>query len=288
MLCKPHPRAQAGLTGPVGSAQLRPRRRPSVRSAVLVIAALALLPANASASARQANFNVPAGPAVGSGKVSCPPGERATGGGYIADVTGGNARVIGTSRKVGQSTWSAAVGSYDGGSSTARVYVYCSAQAPQTTEVSKTTPVSDSAETPVAASCDGLGTVQAGGFSTPARKGIVVTSRRFGNTWRVRANSFLGTTPKVTSYAYCAKTKAPVAREGAPVSGTDTEFKIARSAPCAGGAAPLAGGFRQPDSFSAGGGFDTPHELRRLNGRWRARARHQQNTSSFVAIAYCP
>jgi hypothetical protein len=265
----------------------QPRPHP-VRSAVLAVAAVALLPTSAPASTRQANFDVPVGPAVGTGTVNCPAGERATGGGYTADVTGGNARVIGASRKLGQSTWTATVGSYDGGGSIATVYVYCSGQGPQTTQVSKTAPISGSAETLVDARCDGLGTIQAGGFSTPARKGVVVTSIRFGNRWRVRAQHFAGTTPTVTSYAYCAKASAPVVREGAPVSGTGSEFKTAKSAPCAGGAAPLAGGFRQPPWATAGGGFDTPNELRRLNGRWRARARHQQQTSSFVATAYCP
>jgi hypothetical protein len=281
-------RPQAGVTGPTGLAEHRLWRLRPVAIAVLAVATQLLVPAGASASARHANFDVPPypnGPA--SGKVSCPAGERATGGGYIASALGAD-MAIGASRKVGQSSWRATVASFSGGTDTATVYVYCSSQAPQTTEVANTKPLGANGETLVGASCDGFGTAQAGGFSTAPKKGIVVTSFRYGNLWRVRGRAVVGSTPSATSYAYCAKASKPIARPGEPAPGTETEYKTAQSASCEGGAAPLAGGFRQPDFTTAGGGFQTPTVLRRVNGRWRAKALHQQNTSSFVSIAYCP
>jgi hypothetical protein len=246
----------------------------------------AALPASALGSTRQAKFTIPAH-GVGVGTVSCPTGERATGGGYLASNNGYTVD-IGASRKVGQSAWRTTVLSYSGVADAGTVYVYCSAQAPQTVEIATTRKLVSDQELVLDASCEGLGAVQAGGFATPPGKGNVFTSWRYGKAWRVRAQSTFGETASATSYAYCAKAGKPVAREGEPVSGTGHQEKTAVSAPCAGGALPLAGGFAQADFWTAGGGrFATPTTLRRVNGRWRARAMHWQQKSSFVSIAYC-
>ena len=259
---------------------------------LVALGAQLILATSASAGTRHADFGIPAN-GVGTGTASCPTGERATGGGYVASKSEASVS-IGASRKVGQSAWRVTVQSYSGVADTGTAYVYCGSQAPVTKEVAKTQQLSHAgvAETAIGASCEGFGAVQAGGFSTPAKKGIVVTSRRIGSLWRVRAQAVAGTAGSATSYAYCSKSGKPVAREGAPVSGSGFEVKTALSAPCAGGRAPLAGGFRQPDRTMPGGdAFGTPSVSRRLNGRWRVTAGHStqdQNSGALVSIAYCP
>jgi hypothetical protein len=194
---------------------------------------------------------------------------------------------IDASRKIGQSAWRATISSYSGITDTATVYVYCSSHAPITTTVATTRPLAVDAATIVEASCHGAGTTQSGGFSTAPKKAEIFTSFRLGNAWRVRGSSVVAASPTATSYAYCAMAGRPIAREGEPVTATDDTEKTVVSAPCGGGAAPLAGGFRQSGLHATPGSWSTPLVLRRVNGRWRAKTVHRGPTSSFVSIAYC-
>jgi hypothetical protein len=261
-----------------------------------LVAILAACPASAPAATRSQSLTLTANGQEATLVPTCPKGQRATGGGFLAPPNKPTPPVVyvNESRKSGQRSWRVSVGQGGSGALPVTAYAYCDAEAPKTKEKSVTVPVPPSAIATAEARCSGAGKTQAGGFSGPPRSSgsfmnILDSFRSAKKSWRSRGFAAAGS-PTLTSYLYCADAGSPKARSGS--TSTSLEAPVsALSAPCKRGTHVGAGGFSQPTaSFFALGGsfFDVPWESFRSGKRWRHSAQHSGTASTTLnSIAYC-
>jgi len=257
-------------------------------------AGLCVLPAVASASVRTETVSV-GQQAVVSATAECPKGQRATGGGWQSTPTvSEDVQVYPMeSRKVGQSKWTVtgaqnSPNPYVNASMTA--IVYCSKNAPRTTQEKKQLVLPNGPLTNLNAKCGDGKRVQAGGFNAPTNitfvpfTSILENYRTGDSAWRVRAAG--SGNADVTSYAYCASRKAPQAREGTPVpAALPTDQHSATSKKCDGTV--VAGGFKQTDE-STSEDFEAFYGSYRDGSRWEIAGSHYgNNENGLISIAYC-
>ncbi len=270
--------------------------RPKLLLRLLMLAAVLLaLPASAAAATRTQTVTLVDSQDRATLQPKCPGRQRATGGGFEAlPYDGANYIWIYESRKVGQRSWRVSALKNSSGPQTpltVTAYVYCAKHAPRTKGISKTIAVTSDFQ-PAVASCGAAGRAQAGGFFalvTPNFNdvAVLVDSYRLGRkSWQTRATLGPGS-PTLTSYVYCAKTRAPRARSGSTTASTEQQLTTATSKGCKRGTRARAGGFSQPDATSSNH-FQLPMESIRVGKQWRATAVHSgTGITTLTSIAYC-
>jgi hypothetical protein len=241
------------------------------------------------------------GPATtASATASCPPGTRATGGGFRAPSSVDAVALVYESIKVGQRSWRASVQVLDMGAPstlTITTYAYCREHYPHTR--TRTSTVRTSGETQVgptaSASCPTGMVALAGGFRMPPPlNGPTVTSLYFDSlrsgisAWDTRVVTGPAGASTVTGEVYCAKRAASPTEVSGTSSPNSADFsRSTAGAECDGGASPLAGGFSQPASNT--NSFLFVDESRREGSGWQVSGLHSGtlpavNLSSY---AYC-
>jgi hypothetical protein len=264
-----------------------------MRGRVIAIAAAGLcaLPAVASASVRTETVAV-GQVAVVSATAECPEGQRATGGGWQSTPTvPEDVQVYPMeSRKVGQSKWTV-MGAQNSPNpsvdASMTAIVYCSKNAPRTTQEKKQITLAGDSVSYANAKCAKGDDVQAGGFSAPTNTSfnpfaaVSESYRSKDSVWRASGYG----SGDLTSFAYCAARNAPKANPGTPLVTFAADDQVTtNSKPCANDA-PLAGGFEQSGSLEAYEGF---YESYVVGKRWVvAGSRYYTGEVSLTSIAYC-
>jgi hypothetical protein len=268
--------------------------RPKLRVPLLVLAAALLaLPASAVAGTKSASGVMSVDEGVVTLTPKCTDGQRATGGGWRVSeppFSPSSAIRVFESRKIGQRSWRvSATVNLVGTVKTLTALTYC-AKAPKTKQKQRTAVFTGSPGLFVAADAKcGGGTAQAGGFlATPGRSTEILESfRQDRKTWRSRAEAVGGGAAAVTSYAYCAEAKKPVARSGFASPILDAP-ETATSADCKRGTKPAAGGFSQTGTTPASR-YLYAFENLRIGKHWLTSASHPASPGAarLNAIAYC-
>jgi len=278
------------------------------RMTICIAAIAAMLVAAAPAEAAKLKTRTASTSAAGNGAIAtatatCPAKTRAVGGGFLAGFPpfgpDGAIPAVYESVKAGQRGWRASAQVFELGgpidSNTLTAYVYCREGAPKTkvAEASTVTPLADQAGPTVQAICPGGKAALAGGFATtpPAGAGgirpVIVSSLRSGtSSWQVLPISGASNSGTVTSYAYCAKGKAPkaVATSGPAVGGIGTQNSALAN--CSGKRRPVHGGFSQ--AAPAPTNFDLMFESRRSGKGWQVSSLHTNfSAQTITSVAYC-
>jgi hypothetical protein len=276
---------------------------------IAVVATMAGLafPMDVSASMRWKSITIAAPPnsaVIGTAIAKCPSDELATGGGFRGPAQYYNSPDIFESRKKSQRLWRVSAKLNNGDiyaplTATLTSFVYCSADAPETTTRAMRVPGTNSGFDVADARCSS-GSVQAGGFllspfSNSGSHFLVDSFRVGGRTWRTRMYASVGQSE--ISYAYCAHAGKPSAHSGsATLTGGDIiapARATVSSRKCTEGTSLVAGGFSQPDATIGPGGslFVVPWESFRKASRWRVSAFHAADSppdpSTLTSIAYC-
>jgi hypothetical protein len=235
-----------------------------------------------------------------SATATCPPGTRATGGGFRAPSSVDAVALVYESVKVRQRAWRASVQLLDIGapsSLTITTYVYCRAQYPHTTTETSTVPTSGQTEVgPTAsASCPRGQLAVGGGFrmppplSGPTVRSLYFDSLRSGTSaWNTKVVTGPAGVSSVTGEVYCARRIASPAEASGTSAPNSRDFTTSTaSAACAAPSTPLAGGFSQPDSDV--NSFLFVDESRRVDNGWQVSGLHSGTVPavSLNAFAYC-
>ncbi len=235
-----------------------------------------------------------------SATAACPPGTRATGGGFGAPSSVDAVALVYESVKVRQRAWRASVQLLDIGapsSLTITTYVYCRAHYPHMTTSASTVPTSGETEVgPTAsASCPSGEVAVAGGFrmppplSGPMVRSLYFDSLRSGTSaWNTKVVTGPAGASTVTGEVYCARQgPSPAEANGASAPNSSDFTRSAASAACAGPGFPLAGGFSQTDSDV--NSFIFVDESRRVDNGWQVSGLHSGTDPAVTlnAFAYC-
>jgi hypothetical protein len=284
-----------------------------VAVSVSILAALALA-SPAGAVQVKASKRIKGPLATAHVEAKCPPGTRATGGGFKQtppSVT--TLGVVFESRKIGQRSWRSSVQLLDKGSDTGRVkvtsFAYCRKGAPATIERSKSVTLPTANQIGSAtATCPGGKEAIAGGFETPlpgfsgnaaTRNEVTGSSRKGKGGWKVQAVTGPFGAASHTAYVYCATHGPASVRVGKgkvrnPKNATKFNKGSARSKPCPGRQSPLSGGFKQSpiifDPFKLTLAY--PFASFATGDRWKAGAVQAGGTTkpaitTLRVIAYC-
>jgi hypothetical protein len=235
-----------------------------------------------------------------SATATCPPGTRATGGGFSAPSSVDAIALVYESVKVRQRAWRASVQLLDLGapsSLTITSYVYCGVHYPHTTTSTSTVPTSGQTQVgPTAsASCPSGQVAVAGGFrmppplSGPMVRSLYFDSLRSGPSgWNTRVVTGPAGVSTVTGEVYCARHGAsPTEASGGSAPNSSDFTRSVASAACATPGSPLAGGFAQPDSNV--NSFFFVDESRRVDNGWQVSGLHSGAAPAvrLNAFAYC-
>jgi hypothetical protein len=235
-----------------------------------------------------------------SATATCPSGTRATGGGFVVPSSPEAVGLVYESVKIRQRAWRASAQVLDLGppsSLTITTYVYCAAHFPPTATASTTVPTDGQTQLgPTAsAACPTGRTAIAGGFRMPPPlSGFMVTSLYFDSlrngpsAWDTRVVTGPAGTSTVTGEVYCAKHAGSPGQVSAASAPNSTDFERSTvTAACTPGAAPLAGGFSQPESDL--NSFLFVDQSRRVSDGWQVSGLHtgMQPAVSLNAYGYC-
>jgi hypothetical protein len=243
--------------------------------------------------------------ATATATASCPPGTKATGGGFDAPSSNEVMGLVYESVKVGQRAWRASMQVFDRNAPstlTLTSYVYCAKRALHTKTVTSTAATDGQVQLgpTVSASCPDGRPALAGGFRmppplvSPLVTDLFFDSARSGGSrlgiwgWDTRVITGPAGPSTVTGEAYCG-THGEVALEATGSSALNNRDSTTSTATadCPAGLSPTAGGFSQPDSGAAS--FFLVYASRRVGDSWQIRGLHS-GTEPGVGLngfAYC-